>query len=228
MGTDVLRVKILCHRGWWDALDERNSAQALTRAFAAGYGVETDLRDLAGRVVVSHDPPGPDPEAQIPDLADLLGWVDGAPGVSLALNVKADGLAVRVAKALAEAGLAMSAGERGHPRVYAFDASVPDQLAWLRAGVPTFSRHSDLEPDPVLYAESAGVWLDDFGPRRWWSPQVIADHLDAGKSVAVVSPELHGRDHRDAWDALLDPVLDGAEHLALCTDLPAEAMEVFR
>lgn len=220
--SDLDHVQILCHRGWWTTPDERNSRHALGRAFAAGHGVETDLRDLAGRLVVSHDPPGADPDADLPDLADLLGLYLQHPRTTLALNVKADGLAVRVAKALAEAGLA--GPEAG---VYAFDASVPDTLAWLRAGVPVFTRHSDVEPDPVLYEQASGVWLDDLGPSRWWSTGTVRAHLDAGKRVAVVSPELHGRDHRDAWDALLDPALAGAEHLALCTDLPGEATKVF-
>ncbi len=217
-------MEILCHRGWWTTPEERNSTGALARALAAGHGVETDLRDHAGRVVVSHDPPGPDGEA-LPDLAGLLRLYAQVPHASLALNVKADGLAVLVAKVLVEAGLAMTGPGCG---LYAFDASVPDTLAWLRVGVPVFTRHSDVEPEPVLYEQAIGVWLDDFGARRWWTPDVVRGHLDAGKRVAVVSPELHGRDHRDAWDALLDPALAGAENLALCTDRPAEAIEVFR
>ena len=31
------------------------------------------------------------------------------------------------------------------------DMSVPDALGWLRAGVPTFTRHSDVEPYPPYY-----------------------------------------------------------------------------
>ncbi len=217
-------MEILCHRGWWTTPEERNSARALSRAFAAGLGVETDLRDLAGRVVVSHDPPGPDPDADVPDLAELLRMYEQAPNGPLALNVKADGLAVRVAEALTETGAPPAEAGAG---VYAFDASVPDQLAWLRAGVPVFTRHSDIEPEPVLYRQSSGVWLDDFGPRRWWTAVTISEHLRAGKRVAVVSPELHGRDHRDAWDALLGSGLAGEKRLALCTDLPSEAMEAF-
>jgi hypothetical protein len=220
-----VRVEILCHRGWWSTPDERNSRQALSRAFAAGLGVETDLRDLAGRILVSHDPPQ---NAEVPgspgkpvDLAELLALhTTHGHTTSLALNVKADGLAVPVAKALADAGLTAAA--------YAFDMSVPDQLAWLRTGVPVFTRHSDLEPEPVLYHQADGVWLDDFGPRRWWTAATIESHLRAAKRVAVVSPELHGRDHRDAWDALLGSGLAQADGLALCTDHPEAALEAFR
>lgn len=226
--TETYQVEILCHRGWWAVPEERNSTEALQRAFAAGHGVETDLRDLAGRIVVSHDPPGPDPDAGLPDLVDLLRLfdqrADPGPTSRMALNIKADGLAVKVAQALGEFGIDMSA--EACP-VYAFDASIPDQLAWIRVGVPTFTRHSEVEPEPVLYHEARGVWLDCFGPGLWWSAETIARHLDAGKHVAVVSPELHGRDHRPAWEMLHDPILHGAQHLALCTDLPGDAVVSF-
>jgi len=48
---------ILAHRGAWTVPKERNSAEALKRALKSGFGIETDLRDLDGTVVISHDPP---------------------------------------------------------------------------------------------------------------------------------------------------------------------------
>jgi hypothetical protein len=209
-------VEILCHRGWWERPEEKNSPEALHRAFAAGLGVETDLRDFAGAVVVSHDPP----THKGLDLDGLLALHATAPHTTLALNVKADGLAVPAAKALADHGVSGAA--------FVFDMAVPDQLQWLRTDVATFTRHSDVEPEPVLYLASDGVWLDDFGPLRWWTAGHVQRHLDAGKRVAVVSPELHGRDHRDPWAELLAAGLHRHDRLALCTDLPAEALEVFR
>ena len=208
-------MEILCHRGWWERPDEKNTAAALQRAFEAGLGVETDVRDCAGRIVVSHDPP----TSGALDLDGLLGLHAIAPHTTLALNVKADGLAMPVAKALVDRGVTASS--------FVFDMAVPDQLQWLRTDVATFTRHSDIEPDPVLYLASDGVWLDDFGPLRWWTAGTIRRHLDAGKRVTVVSPELHGRDHRDAWAELFAADLYRHDRLALCTDLPADALEMF-
>lgn len=207
---------ILCHRGWWTHAAEKNSAAALARAFEAGLGVETDLRDLAGDIVVSHDPPV---IARL-GLRDLLRTHQRSDDVGLALNIKADGLAPAVAKLLADSG----AGERA----FVFDMSVPDQLQWLGAGVAVFTRHSDVEPAPVLYREAAGVWLDDFGPRRWWGVDTVLRHLDAGKRVAIVSPELHGRAHHSTWEELHRAGIHRERGVSLCTDLPAEAQELFR
>ena len=80
---------VLAHRGWWRTKEEENSSVAIERALAEGFGVETDLRDLAGRVVVSHDPPRGGELA----FEALLAIADRHPGSGpLALNVKADGL----------------------------------------------------------------------------------------------------------------------------------------
>lgn len=50
---------ILAHRGLWREPAERNSLAALEAALAESFGVETDVRDLGGQLVISHDPPGP-------------------------------------------------------------------------------------------------------------------------------------------------------------------------
>lgn len=208
-------MELLCHRGWWRSAEEKNAATALARAFDSGLGVETDLRDLAGSVVVSHDPPV---EAAL-DLAGLLDLYKRAASSTLALNVKADGLSARVVKLLADRGL-MSAA-------FVFDMAVPDQLHWLESGVAVFTRHSDVEPYPVLYERAAGVWLDDFGPQMWWTAQTVTDHLDKGKRVAVVSPELHGRDRAPVWQELRAAGLHLESDVLLCTDAPGEALEFF-
>ena len=48
---------VLAHRGWWSDPQDKNTRAAFAKAFAAGYGVETDVRDQGGRLVISHDPP---------------------------------------------------------------------------------------------------------------------------------------------------------------------------
>ena len=47
----------LAHRGLWAEADERNTLAAFRDAFAHGWGVELDVRDLDGALVISHDPP---------------------------------------------------------------------------------------------------------------------------------------------------------------------------
>ena len=90
------------------------------------------------------------------------------------------------------------------------------------------TRHSDVEPDPVLYERSCGVWLDNFGERRWWDAADVRRHLAAGKRVVIVSDELHGRPHGDTWAVLRASGLHRDGAVGLCTDLVGEALEYFR
>ncbi len=211
---ELMGVSVLAHRGYWRAPCERNSLKAFQRAFDAGYGAEIDVRDLDGGLVVSHDPPLRGALA-LDAVVDAL--VSSDSGGVLAVNVKADGLQARLAETLA--GLDSA-------RWFAFDMSVPDALGYVHAGLPTFTRHSDVEPDPVLLRDSDGVWLDDFGG-GWLGEEQIAAHLAAARRVAVVSPELHGRDHRAAWEVWRSWNVWANPAVSLCTDHPLQAQEVF-
>lgn len=208
------RVTHLAHRGLWSGPAERNTLGALRDAFAHGWGVELDVRDLDGTLVVSHDPPR---RGALRFDTVVTAWSqEGFPG-ELAVNIKADGLAGAVAKALLDAEPASW---------FAFDMSIPDTLHYARAGLPVYTRHSDVEPEPALYDEAIGVWLDDFAG-GFIDKDRIAMHVAAGKRVAVVSPELHGRDHRAAWSEWSRWEVWAQPGVALCTDHPIEAQEVF-
>lgn len=201
---------MLAHRGWWTSPAEKNGLAALTRALEAGYGLETDVRDACGSLVISHDPPKGDE----PTLRQLLEvYLSIGNRTPLALNIKADGLQAPLRALLDDLAI--------HEAVV-FDMSVPDTLGWIRAGVPFLTRHSEVEPEPCLYAEAAGVWIDGFAG-DWYDGAVITRHLDAGKTVAVVSGELHGRDPDATWRKFGEMELPASDRVWLCTDLPAEA-----
>jgi glycerophosphoryl diester phosphodiesterase len=207
-------VTSLAHRGLWAEPDERNTLAAFSGAFANGWGVELDVRDLDGELVISHDPPA---AGALPFAAVVDAYVGhGCPG-RLAVNVKADGLEALIAGALRAVDPA---------RWFAFDMSVPDSLRYASAGLPYYSRHSEIEPDPALYDGSAGVWLDDFYG-GFVTEDRIAAHLAAGKQVAVVSPELHKRDHLAVWDEWRRWDVWASPQVHLCTDHPTQAQEVF-
>jgi len=207
-------VNVISHRGYWKNPEEKNGELAFARSFGDGFGTETDVRDRDGMLVVSHDPA--DTGAilaerffQIHEAHDL--------SLTLALNIKADGL-----QSLLKALLS-----RYRPKdFFVFDMSIPDTLGWMSQGVPFFTRHSDLEPMPALYENAAGVWLDGFRS-DWWTMDVIGRHLDAGKRVCIVSPELHRRDHRPLWDRLASSEFVHRGEVILCTDFPVEAKEMF-
>jgi glycerophosphoryl diester phosphodiesterase len=145
-----LPLEILAHRGWWTRPDEKNSPAALARAFAAGYGIETDLRDCAGEIVVSHDMPQTG-TMTFDALLDLYLSHDTRP--TLALNVKADGMAATIADRLAT---------RGITQYFVFDMSVPDTLGYLAQGSTVYTRRSEFERGSRLDERAAGIWLDAF------------------------------------------------------------------
>ncbi len=209
-------MRVLSHRGYWKTREEKNAPSAFERSFGLGFGTETDLRDLGGALVVAHDPPLPGAMGAR-DLFEVHRRL--APQSALALNIKADGLQKLVKPLLDEYEV---------QDAFVFDMSIPDTVQWAKLGVPFFTRHSDVEPEPNLYAEAAGVWLDAFHG-DWWDVDVLDRHLDAGKRICIVSPDLHGRAVEPVWQSLAKRsdlvALDGPE-LMICTDMPEQAAEV--
>jgi hypothetical protein len=203
-------MQVISHRGYWKAASEKNTQTAFKRSFSLGYGTETDVRDLNGTLVISHDMPK-DPAMTLREyLADLATF--GCPGLTQALNIKSDGLAKDLAAEMK--GCA-------HPW-FVFDMSVPDMIQHMRAGNPTFARMSEYEAFPEkLHGMLKGIWLDAF-TSTWYSTDAIGALLNQGLQVCVVSPELHGRgDHAALWQSLRP--LSWSANLILCTDLPEDA-----
>lgn len=206
-------MKIISHRGYWKAAAEKNAPVAFERSFGLGFGTETDIRDLNQELVVSHDMPR-GTEIGFEALLEMAAGSSFQP-LTLALNVKADGLAPSMAKALEK-----------YPRLdcFVFDMSVPDTRAYFNAGIPVFTRLSEVERDPVWLDRSAGVWLDAFDS-QWYGEKEIRGLLSLGKRVCIVSSELHGRPHRPLWEMLRPLAREFG--LILCSDLPEEALEFF-
>jgi hypothetical protein len=207
-------MNILSHRGHWLLRHEQNQYIAFDRSFQQDFGTETDLRDSGGEIVISHDMPTGG-ELTFEKLLDIYcSYSDG--GLPLALNVKADGLSSLVKKAL---------NARPSLDAFIFDMAVPDMLSYLEAGIPVFTRMSEVERHPVWLDRSAGIWLDSFGP-TWFDSKLITELLTAGKRVCVVSSELHQRDPQDLWTMLAHYA--AAPNLLLCTDHPEDARDFFR
>ena len=208
-----MKRSILAHRGHWKEDAEKNTRAALALAPQQGYGIETDVRDSEGRLIVSHDVPVGG-EMSLFEVAEHC----TVAGVPIAINIKADGLATLIKEILDR-----------HPSLdaFCFDMSVPELLQYQKHGVPCFTRVSEFERTPVLYDDARGVWLDAFSS-DWYSVDLIERFLGDGKQVAIVSPELHRRDHQALWEALRDADLGGLDDVLLCTDYPDAAFEFFR
>ncbi len=206
---------IIAHRGFWGEGRPKNSRAAFQSAFDFGFGVETDVRDFNGDLVISHDIPlsGCMPFSDFLDLYKQ----SGSPG-TLALNIKSDGLQDLLAKSLSTAGVS---------RYFVFDMSVPDGLGYLKKGLNVFTRQSEFERDLAFYDEAVGVWLDEF-QRHWISDSVLDAHVLHQKACCIVSPELHGRDYEAEWEHYRSWInRQNGVKLGLCTDDPGRAKTYF-
>lgn len=207
-------MKIISHRGFWKNPKEHNSMPAFQASFIQGFGVETDLRDYKGQLVISHDIPRRD-ALHAEDFFEAYSELGN--NLPLALNIKSDGLMPMLQELLDEYKV---------QNYFVFDMSGPDTLEYEKAGLRYFSRHSDIEKEVILYDDAHGVWLDSFYS-DWASEADINKHLKTGKSVCIVSPEIHGRDPSKFWESLRASSLWDHQNLMLCTDLPKKARGVF-
>lgn len=200
-------MQIISHRGYWKNNAEKNSETAFRRALKLGFGIETDIRDYKGNLVISHDLPG---ETAL-SLENFLGLYQlyGNDEI-LALNIKADGLQELLKKKLSEFKI---------KNYFVFDMAIPDMLLYLRERMLVFTRLSEYELSPVFYENITGVWIDCF-EKDWISKLEIIQHLEAGKKVCLVSPEIHQRDYQNLWLKLLKWEMYDYENLMLCTDFP--------
>jgi hypothetical protein len=206
----------ISHRGFWTAPEEKNAEIAFRRSLQHGFGIETDLRDRLGEVVIAHDMAGPD-NMSFERFLQLYREYPGDP--VLALNIKADGLQDPVAAALRKYAVT---------NYFVFDMSVPDTLIYARRGIDYYTRVSEIEPVPSLYEMSCGVWIDQFHS-DWVDADAVLPHLRAGKQVCIVSPELHRRPHEAAWARYreLQGLVSSSEMLFICTDFPDRAQKFF-
>ncbi len=208
-------MEILAHRGLWHNIEERNSFTALKKAVKEGFGIETDIRDYCGRLVISHDIAN---ETCL-SVGDLISfYIDGSFESTLALNIKADGLQGLIENMVVEKGIS---------NYFLFDMSVPEMVVNKERNLKFFTRHSDIEEMPVMYEYSDGVWLDSFYKENWISAETIEKHLNNHKRVCMISPEIHGFSNLWLWEELKEKELFREENLLLCTDKPIEAREYF-
>lgn len=202
--------KVIAHRGLFTGRETNpNSVELITESLRLGLGVETDLRDRAGSIVVSHDPVT---ELAWPIEPEVLRWQSC--GILhdqlLALNVKADGLLSLTDLTIAP----------WLDNAFFFDMSFPQWLAYAKSGLPVAQRVSEFERFDLELAEMQGphpwVWLDAF-ESDWWLRLDTDLGLPDTARVVLVSPELHGRDPRRVWDRFV-ALQEARGNVWMCTD----------
>jgi hypothetical protein len=208
-------MKILSHRGCWSHIDEQNTKISFERSFDLGFGIETDIRDYNGRLVISHEIP----QRKCIAVKELLEiYCKYEKMLPLALNIKSDGLQIKLNQLLLEYGI---------ENYFVFDTSIPDGMHYLKHNINYYTRQSEYEKSPSLYKHSAGVWLDEF-KEHWINKENIQQHLESNKGICIVSPELHGRKYIKEWcDYKIIEHQLNIKNLMICTDHPEKAQEFF-
>jgi hypothetical protein len=200
---------ILAHRGFWKDRAEMNTQIAFSRAFDNGFGVETDIRDCSGELVVAHDMPN-GREMKLVDFFELL---DGRP-LEIAFNIKADGLYEELKKLIQRYEV---------KNFFTFDMSFPESLRFVRQNLKPLISLSEYNPSADKFGEYFGVWLDAFKDESWYSTKNIRSWVSQFGKIAIVSPELHNRHHADLWRRIKIDCSDILERVSLCTDFPDQA-----
>lgn len=206
-------MKIIAHRGFWAVRAEMNTCDAIYRAFREGFGVETDIRDHCGKVVISHDPVVED----VPTLDELISIYREFSTYPLFLNVKADGLH----------SLKVDCTKEFDHLVF-FDMSFPELLRYREKGFRVCARVSKFEPPFEFISNNFNsFWIDNF-KNNHFEPTILKELcMDNDHTFCVVSPELHGESHLTYWSQIRDHKLHLLERFYLCTDFPMEAKRYF-
>lgn len=209
--------QILAHRGYWLNQSEQNKEVAFVRALKSGFGIETDIRDLNGEIVVSHDLPRIDQDGLM-TLEDLLYLYESIGNkLPLALNIKADGMQEKITEKI---------NSIESENVFLFDMSIPDLLVTRNKGLNFLTRYSDLEHSLELLSDSCGVWVDEL--LEEWVTESFFDLKGLGnKALFFVSPELHRRDYRGRWGDMSGWNVVRSRNVYLCTDMPTKAVNCF-
>lgn len=172
------------------------------RQIPSDRGVEIDVRDYDGDLVLAHDP------LQAGEPLDRL--LDEYRHAMLIVNVKCDGLEREIAARLAA---------RGIDDYFLLDCANPTLVGLVRSGMRRVAvRYSEFEPVELALAFAGlaeWVWVDCFDrlPLDAGSHALLREHF----KICVVSPELQGHPKEEIAryrEALATLPVD-----AVCTDL---------
>lgn len=207
-------MKIIAHRGLWLAPGEKNSEIAFQRCIEKGYGIETDVRDYLGELVICHDVP--EKGGTFTSFNNFLeAYKQNTDGKAvLAINIKSDGLHHLITEAIDRHRLLS---------YFVFDMSFPNMYFNYRPGrLRFFTSVNEFIRQPALLEEAAGIWLDGYSD-IWYNMEQIEAYAKSGKEVCIVSPELHGRDYHPLWKLIREHKINNLEGISLCTDYPDDA-----
>ena len=196
---------IFAHRGLWADKSEQNSRLSISSALDSGFGVETDFRDFLGDLAIAHDPL----------LDDSVLFYDHSwSNFRFAFNIKSDGLSFHFKQITQRMNQTNS---------FVFDGSLPEMFKLRSLGIPHALRLSEYEKE--LPWNVNFVWVDGF-EGDWWLENSMILNLLQDKHLIFVSPELHARDYRFAFDWFSQLRGAGFHNFSVCTDHPRQLRDL--
>ena len=166
-------------------------------------GVEIDLRDFAGEIVLQHDP--------FKDGEKFELFLKRYAHAFLILNIKSEGIEEKVLELVLA---------RGIQDFFFLDLSFPAMMKLVRNGENRIAvRYSEFEPEAqalALKGKVKWIWADCF-TRIPWTPEAY-NALKSTFKICLVSPEL--QNHSPDW--ILDFKKSFANYPvdAICTKYP--------
>ena len=210
-------MNIITHRGYWSHESEKNSMKSFIKAIESGFGIETDVRDYFGELVISHDVPQ-EKKISVKDFFELYNRLSKDQNSQiLALNIKSDGLNKYLSELLKRYNI---------QNYFIFDMSIPDTMIYLKEGLKVYSRMSELEGEGELHSMTDGIWLDHFYG-IWYTPKDLNSLVESYGQICIVSSELHGFSEFECWEVLTKLPNEIKDNIILCTDYPKRAQEFF-
>lgn len=215
-------MRVFAHRGNINGPEPHleNTPERIFQSLKMGFDLETDIRkSQSGIFYISHDR-SIAPADHLATLHTRI-WKQ-FPSALIALNIKELGYEAALLDFLQVENVLEQLFMFDMEMLEAVKGSTARLFRELNANIKLASRISDQnEPvDQALAIEpSSIIWVDEFH-KLWVKPEIIRQLKDAGKSVYMISPEIHGfsknqRLHR--WDDMLTWGVDG-----VCTDWPLE------
>jgi len=187
-------MNIIAHRGFWKNRAEMNTSVAFSRAVKNNYGIETDVRDYCGDVVISHDVPNSNEIMTFDEF--IYNYVKDCRkynfNTTLAINIKSDGLHFKINEILSKHQI---------KNYFLFDMSIPDSMMYLDLNKVVYYRMSEYENVVNTIEGVQGIWLDQF-KSNWFNKKSLETIMNNWKNICVVSPELHNRSYSECWSLL--------------------------
>ena len=205
-------IKIICHRGIWNSINEQNTKISFQRAISNKLGIELDLRDYNKKIIISHDP------ASVKNIYYFENFLKDFSkkiilyNITLALNIKSDGISKILKKNLKKYNI---------KNYFVFDMSIPELIQYKKGKINFFERSSNYEKNLIFNRYSKGIWMDNF-----FGELDIPDTVNK-KDLCFVSPECHAKKYKTIkfWKKLKKLTI--SSQIFICTDLPFLAKRYF-